>query len=68
MGDVGYLDDYINNAAKPHKRRPLKSIPKLIALIRSGKYDPSDPRHVRMRNVALKYGYIDGDMNILKGV
>lgn len=64
---MGYLDDYINNATKPRKRPRLKSIPKVIALIRSGEFDPSDPRHVRMRNVAIKYGYVDEDGNVLKG-
>lgn len=64
---MGYLDDYINNAMKPHKRKQLKSVPQIIMLIRTHTYDGSNPTHVRMKNVAIKHGYIDSDMNILKG-
>ena len=64
---MGYLDDYINNAMKPHKRKYLKCIPKIIALIRSNQYNSSNPNHVKWKNVAIKYGYIDSNMNILKG-
>jgi len=64
---MGYLDDYVNNATKMHIRKPLKSMSKLIALIRTNSFDPSNPTHVRIKNVGIKYGYIDEEMNILKG-
>ena len=65
---MGYLDDYINNPMKLHKRKFIKSIPTLLNLIRTNKFNHSNPRHVRMKNVGIKYGYIDQDLNILKGV
>ena len=64
---MGYLDDYINNATKVHIRKPLKCIPTLLTLIRTNTFDRSNPRHKRMMNVGIKYGYIDSDLNILKG-
>lgn len=64
---MGYLDDYINNATKIHIKKPLKCIPKLLALIRTNKFDPSNPNHVKWKNIGIKYGYIDSEMNILKG-
>lgn len=64
---MGYLDDYINNATKTHIRKPLKSMKTLLTLIRTNSFDPSNPRHIRMKNVGIKYGYIDNELNILKG-
>ncbi len=64
---MSYLDDYINNATKPHIRKPLKSIPKLLNLIRTNTFDPTNPNHIKWKNVGIKYGYIDNELNILKG-
>ena len=64
---MGYLDDYINNPMKIHIKKPLKCIPQLITLIRTHTFDPSNPNHIKWRNVGIKYGYIDSELNILKG-
>ena len=64
---MGYLDDYVNNATKMHIKKTLKCIPTLLTLIRTNTFDRSNPRHVRMKNIGIKNGYIDEDLNILKG-
>lgn len=64
---MGYLDDYVNNATKLRVKKPLKCIPTLLSLIQSNQFDYSNPRHIRMKNIGVKYGYIDEDLNILKG-
>lgn len=64
---MGYLDDYINNKTKIHIRKPLKCIPKLINLIRTNSFNPSNPNHMRWKRIGIKYGYIDSELHILKG-
>lgn len=63
---MGYLDDYVNKATKLRVKKRPKSIGKIIYLIRSGRYDPANPTHVHMKNVAMDHGYIDREMNIVK--
>lgn len=64
---MGYLDDYVNNATKMHIKKHPKCLDELIRLIRYNAFNPSNPNHVRWKNVGIKYGYIDNDLNILKG-
>lgn len=67
---MSYLDDYINNPLKLRKKRKIKTTAskKIIKIIRTGLYDPSDMMHVRMKNIAVRQGYIDEQLNILKEV
>lgn len=62
------ITDNITNAYKRHHKRFPSSIQKVITLIRTNKYDPADFNHVKMKNVAVRYGYIDNDLTIIKEV
>ena len=64
---MGYLDDYINNATKIRIKKPIVCIDKLLMLIRTNQFNPSDKLHVRWKQIGIKYGYIDSELNILKG-
>jgi hypothetical protein len=58
--------DKINNPMKLHKKKTPVSAKKVIHLIRTGDYNPSNMIHKRMFNYALRNGYVDEDLNILK--
>ena len=60
------LVDKINNPLKLHIKKPRISAKKVIHLIRTNQYNPSNMTHVRMFNYALANGYVDEDLNILK--
>lgn len=62
------LTDKINNPLKRHHKRPSVSAQKIIRLIRTNNYNPSDKLHVRMKNIAIKQGYIDEELNIIKEI
>ena len=44
-----------------------KCASRLSEQIRTNKFNPSDKLHVRWKQIGIKYGYIDSELNILKG-
>ena len=64
------LVDKINEPLKlRHKRKKtLPSVVQAIQLIRQNKYDPTNFRHVNVIKVAIRHGYIDEELNIIKEV
>lgn len=61
------LDVYVNNSRARPKRKPMKCIPQLLMLIRTNTFDSSNWTHAKWKKIGIKYGYIDDDLNILKG-
>ena len=53
---------------KKDSNRTPPSIQEIIFIIRTNKFDWSNRHHVKKLNTAIKYGYIDEDLNILKEV
>lgn len=62
------LVDKINNPLKRHHKKPSSSAGQIIKLIRTNQYDPTNRIHVYMKNTAIRQGYIDEELNIMKEV
>ena len=62
------LTDKINNPLKRHHKKKSTSAQQIIKLIRTNSYNPSNKLHVYMKNVAIRQGYIDEELNIIKEI
>lgn len=60
------LDDILNNNLKHNHKKRQTSGDKIIKLLLTHTYNPSNPTHVRMKNRAIKAGIIDEKLNIIE--